>query len=90
MHLQDLSRRIQQLIGQSEIVLLTKRENTGKRFSTSSIDSGKMAGLRASVLSFIAMVYGKDHSHYSEFDEATRHIYSAPSAEQGHEILLAI
>lgn len=90
MHLQDLSKRIQQLIEQSEIVLRTKCERTTQRFSFSKIDSGKMAGLRASVLSFIAMVYGKEHSYYSEFDKVTHHIDSASSTEQGHQILLAI
>lgn len=85
MHLKELSNRIQQLVEQSKVILSTKRKETGDY-----VDSGKMAGLRASVLSFIAMVYGREHSHYSEFDKATRVTNIGSSAEKGHEILLAI
>lgn len=85
MHLKELSNRIQQLVEKSKVVLSTKHKKT-----EGYIDSGKMAGLRASVLSFIAMAYGKEHSHYSEFDKATRVTNIGSSAEKGHEILLAI
>lgn len=88
MHLQDLSKRIQQLVEQSKVVLSTSYKESG--FSPIFVDSGKLAGLRVSVLSFIAMAYGKEHSHYSEFDKATRVTKIRSSAEKGHEILLAI
>lgn len=88
MHLKEISVRIQQLIEQSEVVLSSQRTNT----STNSVyvDLGKLAGLRAAVLSFIGMVYGKEHSYYSEFEKATTSNYSRTSAKQGHGILLAI
>ena len=89
MHLKELSTRIQQLVEQSKDVLSTKYGDSGVRFSISYVDSGKLAGLRASVLSFIAMVYGKEHPHYSEFDKATYNS-SESSAKKGYEILLAI
>ena len=68
MQLKDLSKRIGQLLEQSTGVLATKKYN---QYGGDRVDSGALSGLRASVLSFIAMVYGKDHSHYSEFDTAT-------------------
>ena len=82
----DLSRRIKQLIDQSHGVLSTlyRVEMLGN-----CVDAGKMSGLRASVLSFITMVYGKNHSHYEEFDSATNDSYES-NAKRGHEILLSI
>lgn len=87
MHLNELSKRIQQLVEQSRIVLATRRSNPS--IGSDYVDSGKLAGLRASVLSFIAMAYGKEHSHYSEFDKATNSSYES-NAKKGYEILLAI
>lgn len=86
MYLKELSKRIQQLVEQSQVVLSTKRSD---RYRSDYVDSGKLAGLRASVLSFITMVYGKEHSHYSEFNAATDGTYES-NAKQGYEILLAI
>jgi len=65
----DLSKRIAQLIEQSEKVLATKNTN---QYGSDYVDSGAMAGLRASTLSFIAMTYGNNHSYYSEYDFATK------------------
>ena len=88
MHHKKISVRLRQLIEQSEVVLSSRRTNTS--FNSVYVDSGKLAGLRASVLSFIAMAYGKEHSHYSEFEKATTSDYSESSAKKGHGILLAI
>jgi len=87
MQLKDLPTRIEQLLEQSSRVLNTKKNymHGGVEF----VDSGALSGFRASVLSFIAMVYGKDHSHYSEFDTGTNN-YTNSSAKRGHAILLAI
>lgn len=74
MYLKELSRRIQQLVGQSQVALSTKRSD---QYTCDYVDSGKLAGLRASVLSFITMVYGKEHSHYSEFNQLLMaHMYT--------------
>jgi hypothetical protein len=86
MQLKDLSKRIRQLLEQSSAVLNTKEYN---KYGGDTVDSGAFAGLRASALSFIAMAYGKDHSHYSEFNSATGVSYEH-EAKKGHAILLAI
>lgn len=86
MQLTDISKRVDQLLEQSTGVLGTKRFN---QYGNDYVDSGALSGLRASVLSFIAMVYGKDHSHYSEFDKATNNSYEY-NAKKGHAILLSI
>jgi hypothetical protein len=86
MQLKDLSKRVGQLLEQSTGVLATKKYN---QYGGDHVDSGALSGLRASVLSFIAMVYGKDHSHYSEFDAATDNSYET-NAKKGHAILLSI
>ena len=86
MHLKELSKRIKQLVEQSQVVLSTKRSD---RYTSDYVDSSKLAGLRASVLSFITMVYGKEHSHYSEFNAATDGIHES-NVKKGYEILLAI
>jgi hypothetical protein len=86
MKLADLSKRITQLIDQSESVLSTRKSN---QYYSDSVDSGRFSGLRASILSFIAMTYGNNHSHYSEFDEATKSS-SFANAQKGHQILLSI
>jgi hypothetical protein len=86
MQLKDLSKRVSQLLEQSTGVLGTKKYN---QYGSDYVDSGALSGLRASVLSFIAVVYGKDHSHYSEFDAATNNNYET-NAQKGHAILLSI
>lgn len=86
MQLKDLSTRIQQLLDQSSAVLATKEYS---QYGSDSVDSGKFAGLRASALSFIAMVYGNKHSHYTEFDTRVDDSYEY-KAQQGHAILLSI
>ena len=88
MHLKQLSERIQQLVDQSNHLLFTSYKEAGE-LSPIFVDSTKFSGLRASVLSFIAMVYGKDHSHYSEFDKAVKGNFES-DVKQGHGILLAI
>ncbi|NQY26570.1 MAG: hypothetical protein HRT92_05265 [Piscirickettsiaceae bacterium] len=86
MQLKDLSKRIDQLLEQSTGVLATKQSS---KYDSNYVDSGALSGLRASVLSFIAMVYGKDHSHYSEFNAATDNSYEF-NAKKGHAIILSI
>jgi hypothetical protein len=82
----DLSKRVAQLIEQSEKVLATKKFN---QYGSDHVDSGAMAGLRASTLSFIAMTYGTNHSYYSEYDVATKNILES-NAKRSHAILHSI
>ncbi|MHA3735554.1 hypothetical protein ACXR0M_07725 [Pseudomonas sp. Eth.TT006] len=82
----DLSKRVAQLIEQSEKVLATKKHN---QYGSDHVESGAMAGLRASTLSFIAMTYGDNHSYYSEYDSATKSTLES-SAKRSHAILHSI
>ncbi|MFJ2479513.1 hypothetical protein ACIOWE_04480 [Pseudomonas sp. NPDC087598] len=82
----DLSKRVAHLIEQSEKVLATKKHN---QYGSDYVDSGAMAGLRASTLSFIAMTYGDNHSYYSEYDSATKSTLES-SAKRSHAILHSI
>ena len=86
MQSKDLSKRVAQLIEQSEKVLATKKFN---QYGSDHVDSGAMAGLRASTLSFIAMTYGNNHSYYSEYDVATKNILES-NAKRSHAILHSI
>jgi len=92
MNMSDISVRIQQLIDKSKTLIATKYDVTSKtRYPVTKryVDSSKMKGLRVSVLSFISMVYGKEHSHYSEFkDVSNDNNYS--TAEGAYEVLLSI
>ena len=82
----DLSKRVVQLIEQAEKVLATKKTS---QYLADFVDSGAMAGLRASTLSFIAMTYGTNHSYYSEFDSATKNSNES-NAQKGRAILYSI
>lgn len=86
MKLADLTKRIGQLVEESSQVVKTQHAN---QYVADTVDEGRFMGLRASVLSFITMVYGKDHSHYSEFYRATESNW-ASSAKIGHAILLSM
>ncbi|GAB5337613.1 hypothetical protein [Pseudomonas fluorescens] len=86
MQTKDLSKRVGQLIEQSDNVLATKKIN---QYGSDYVDSGAMAGLRASTLSFIARTYGNNHSYYSEYDSATGNNLEA-SAKRSHAILHSI
>lgn len=82
----DLSKRVAQLIEKSEEMLATKKND---QYGSDYVDSGIMAGLRASTLSFIAMTYGDKHSYYSEYDSATKSCFES-SAKRSHAILHSI
>jgi hypothetical protein len=84
--LKDISERVSQLLQQSQELISTKKS---VQFVGEQVDYAKLAGLRASVLSFIDMVYGKNHSHYAEFDTATN-INTFINAQKSYEILRSI
>ncbi|OSR69228.1 hypothetical protein BV326_03513 [Pseudomonas syringae pv. actinidiae] len=86
MQTKDLSKRVAQLIEQSEKLLATKKTN---RYGADQVDGGAMAGLRSSTLSFIAMTYGSNHSYYSEYDSSTKSSFES-SAKRSHAILHSI
>ena len=74
--------RIDQLIEQGTSVLATKQRGDWGNF----VDFGKMKGFRAAALSFIERVYGKNHSHYTEFNTAVDREHPS-DAEAGISIL---
>ncbi|SIQ38353.1 hypothetical protein [Aquipseudomonas alcaligenes] len=80
----DLPKRVAQLIEQSERVLATSSQ-----YKSNYVDSGAMAGLRASSLSFIGMTFGTNHSYYSEFNSATEGS-AEHNAKKAHAILQSI
>lgn len=86
MHLKDLITRIEQLIIQGQKVLETRKKiDEYEEF----VDSGKIRGFRSAALSFIERVYGKEHTHYNEFNN-TVDGYRPTDAQIGISILEAI
>lgn len=65
MFLDDVVKRVDQLIQQGKSVLNTI--TTSDDGSMQWVDSGSIKGFRSAALSFIERVYGKNHSHYEEF-----------------------
>ena len=57
----DLIRRVDELIKMGKKVLATRRE----RHNCSFVDSGLMAGFRSAALSFISSVYGNKPTYYN-------------------------
>lgn len=66
MKVDDLVKRVDQLIIMGQEVLATRRHmDWGGDF----IDSGLMGGFRSASLSFIERIYGSSHPHFSEVKE---------------------
>lgn len=66
MKVDDLVKRVDQLITMGQEVLATRRHmDWGGDF----IDSGLMGGFRSASLSFIERIYGSNHPHFSEVKE---------------------
>ena len=67
MNLEDLIQRIDQLIEKADGVIQT--EAMGEY--TTYIDAELFHAFRSASLSFLAMTFGKDHTHYDEFNSKT-------------------
>ncbi|MXY81314.1 MAG: hypothetical protein F4Y91_04415 [Gemmatimonadetes bacterium] len=65
MQLEDLIQRIDQLIQKADEVLQTVE---GNLYDGLSVDSESFYAFRSASLSFLAMTFGKDHTHYDEFN----------------------
>jgi len=76
--------RISQIASMGELALKTRR---GERIQ--QLERGPMRGFRVAGLSFIANVFGRNHSHYLEFDASTTSNFPS-DAEQGLAILEVI
>lgn len=73
MTINDLKTRIDALISQAEAALKNVR---GNQYDSSLAMQGEdWTALRAAGFAFIASTFGRDHSHYSEFDKALETSY---------------
>lgn len=85
MNIDDIIKRIDELIEEGGRVLKTGKTDVDLPF----VDNGAMKGFRAGSLSFIEKIYGLNHTYFSEFDKNT--IRTKPlDAERGLGILKAI
>ena len=84
MHIEDLIQRIDQLIRNADEVLQTaEKERIG-----SSVNAELFHAFRSASLSFLSMTFGKDHTHYDEFNSQAKR--SEPyCAQVGRGILSA-
>ncbi|GAH89598.1 unnamed protein product, partial [marine sediment metagenome] len=85
MDLNSLIQRVDQLLDLGRKVLATRQRDEDDEW----IDSSKLKGFRSAVLSFIEMVYGPKHTHYTEFDNSVKGD-SPSAAKAGNAILEAI
>lgn len=88
MNLQDLVRRVDELLTLGERVVNT-RYSTDNRYSVNFVQAAPMAEFRTAVLSFVDRVYGREHPHFEEFQKrAGKHFLT--DAEEGISIVNAI
>ncbi|MDD5703514.1 MAG: hypothetical protein PHU23_15875 [Dehalococcoidales bacterium] len=87
MNTNNLAGRADQLIELGQGVLKTTHCLSGE--SREWIDTGKIKGFRAASLSFIEMLYSREHSYYIEFDKVTDG-YHPEHVESGIEIIRSI
>ncbi len=80
-----LVERVDQLLLQGHAVLETRHSDHGLY----RVDFGKFKGFRSASLSFIAGVYGIDHTYYNEFASTVESAVEA-AAESGIAILQAV
>ena len=84
MHLEDLIQRIDQLIQNADEVIQTEKRGQIGTY----VDEELFYAFRSASLSFLSMTFGKDHTHYDEFNSQVE--YSSPHcARVGRGILSA-
>lgn len=88
MKIADLIRRIDELLKMGSEVQST-RYTEGTHHPIHFVRDAAMTGWRTACLSFIVRVYGKDHVHYEQFLDGTKHHYYRDS-ERAIAILLAL
>jgi len=82
--LDDVIKRVEQLIEMGKKVLATPREGGYENV----VDFGQQRGFRSAGLSFLERTFGPDHPYVKEFDNCTVHQYPS-SIEAGFRILEA-
>lgn len=65
----DLIKRIDQLLGQGQSVLSTKKFG---KWSNDYVEMGLLMGFRTASLSFIKNLYGESHPYFKNFDERVK------------------
>ena len=85
MRLDDLEKRVEELIAQAKTALANVHRGDFGPYVTSE----NFAALRAASLSFIERVFGRDHPHYREFDKSVEDV-SDHYVQRGLGILTAI
>ena len=90
MNLEDLIQRINQLIQRADELIQTERKIEGL-IDTFVVDEELFHAFRSASLSFLAMTFGKDHTHYDEFNSQTKRSgdHSSHSTRVGRGILSA-
>lgn len=68
-----------------QVIATRKRDE----YQIDSVDGAQMRGFRVAVLSFIDRVYGREHSHFAEFQDCTNDSYLY-HAENGLAIIRII
>jgi HEPN domain-containing protein len=81
----DIVKRADELIVMGQQVLSTRHRSE----YSDAVDAAPMKAFRVAVLSFIDRVYGRTHSHFSEFQGCTDNNYFS-NAENGVAVIRAI
>lgn len=89
MRIADLVRRVDELIALGKQVQATQYREGDEYVDYYYVRDGSMTGFRSACLSFIERVFGRDHSHYSQFIAKTSHHFYDDS-ERAIAILEAI
>lgn len=84
MRLADFISRADELIKKADEVLRTEHKVASHRF----VDEESFRAFRASVLSFLVAIFGKDHTYYTEFNARVT-AASSSDTRKGRGILLA-
>ena len=80
MRLEDLIQRVDLLIRKANEIIQTVRGDSNY------VDSELFYAFRSSSLSFLAMTFGKDHTHYDEFTQSQQEKLYDASIRPGFSI----
>lgn len=82
----DIVKRADELLAMGEAVLATRRRTNDY---TETVDGAAMKAFRVASLSFIDRIYGRGHSHFTEFAECSTNSY-LENAKHGFAVMQAI
>jgi len=87
MKLEDIEKRIQELINQGNQVLASKHYDIDRNIN---IDSSKFMGFKTAMLSLILAIYGKTHPYYQEIERINSYYHYPSTAEDVLRVLESI